>query len=182
MTAAPDAAGRHGEGTQSARQGAPVTWPEDAECRGMDTRLFFTPGPHPAAVAACRRCAVAAECLQEAVDLGDTAAYRGGTTGAERARAMRSTASPGCGPCGPAVHPDDLDGLPDQGVTLAEACALLGVDPGKPWQMAVSAALREAGWLKVRPSRTGPPLWSRPPLSGTGGGQDGDDGRGAPGP
>ena len=45
-----------------------MMWDERAACRGMDTALFFPTRnvtPHEA-IAACARCTVVAECLDEA--------------------------------------------------------------------------------------------------------------------
>jgi hypothetical protein len=49
-----------------------VRWQDEAACLGMDTELFFGPGPKkPEVVDACARCTVKDNCLQYALDHED---------------------------------------------------------------------------------------------------------------
>lgn len=66
-------------------------WHADAACRGMDPALFFPDAKGPTVVApeveaACRRCPVKAECLDEVLAWTDEAdwGWRAGLTAAER--------------------------------------------------------------------------------------------------
>lgn len=68
-------------------------WLERAECRGMDTALFFPSRGEPAVEAkqACARCPVAAECLDAALADGEHHGVWGGKSERQR-RLMRSAA------------------------------------------------------------------------------------------
>ena len=66
---------------------SPPAWMDDAACSGCDEPELFHPhglaDADPAALAMCRLCPVAAECLQYALDNGESGVW-GGTTDKER--------------------------------------------------------------------------------------------------
>lgn len=66
-------------------------WRDSAACRGMDTELFFSAAPSSRrrALATCRTCPVAAECLQAALDV-ERAAWAGAFHGIYGALTARS--------------------------------------------------------------------------------------------
>ena len=66
-------------------------WRFAAACRGMDPALFFVDGAghdprREAALAVCRACPVAADCLRDAIDTGEVDGIRGGLTPTARRR------------------------------------------------------------------------------------------------
>jgi WhiB family redox-sensing transcriptional regulator len=66
-------------------------WRMYAACRGEDAVHFFTPGADAVAraKAVCRRCPVASDCLDYALDVNEPFGIWGGLTEAERARVAR---------------------------------------------------------------------------------------------
>jgi WhiB family redox-sensing transcriptional regulator len=64
------------------------TWVQLAACRGMDTGWWFPERGDTfsgqVALTICRTCPVRAECLAEAMALGDVEGIRGGLTAGER--------------------------------------------------------------------------------------------------
>lgn len=72
-----------------------IGWQDDAACRGMNQKFFFSPSGAPPTVEARRACAwcpVKADCLDEAIrveKLGDMYGYRAGMTVEQRAGAIR---------------------------------------------------------------------------------------------
>ena len=66
-------------------------WRFAAACRGMDPALFFIDGAghdprREAALAVCRACPVAVDCLRDAIDTGEADGIRGGLTPTARRR------------------------------------------------------------------------------------------------
>jgi hypothetical protein len=82
-----------------------MTWTDHAACKSMPLDLFFPgPGERPTdAIAVCRACPVATDCLEAAETeeasmlLVDLRGIRGGLTAPERARRRRSR-NPGAMP------------------------------------------------------------------------------------
>jgi len=69
-----------------------MTWRDDAACKDMDTNLFFSAGPNgrdgaaypPTTRAACARCPVATECLDDAFATHDRWGLRAGLAPKQR--------------------------------------------------------------------------------------------------
>lgn len=83
-----------------------ATWWDRAACRGLPLEWFVTPGdaddepwePDPRAQAACDRCPVRPECLDDAVRHGDVGT-RGGTSSHQRRQLKRVRQRLACSVC-----------------------------------------------------------------------------------
>jgi WhiB family transcriptional regulator, redox-sensing transcriptional regulator len=81
---------------QSTPAPSDTSWDEYAACRNRDQEIFFPIGTTGAALqqvseakAICARCRVAADCLDEALHLGQNHGVWGGTTPEERRALLR---------------------------------------------------------------------------------------------
>lgn len=72
-------------------------WRQQARCRGMDTETFFplslASTEAQRAFATCAACPVRFVCLADALAVRDVHGIRGGTTGDQRAAALRDRAA-----------------------------------------------------------------------------------------
>lgn len=71
-----------------------LMWRDMAACLGMDTEIFFPRkgGTAEKAKEVCSGCPVRAECLDDALRLGDETGVRGGLTASDRRRLPRRSA------------------------------------------------------------------------------------------
>jgi len=72
----------------------PPWWWGSAACRKMPLSLFYdvSPSRERRALAACERCEVREECLDDALDRGDLFGVRGGMTPTQRKKLRRKVA------------------------------------------------------------------------------------------
>ena len=79
-----------------------MTWRSHAACLGMDTETFYPgPGTVPAAArAACARCPVTADCLEEGLRLSEGIGIWGAKTGNERHAIQVEREGRECETCG----------------------------------------------------------------------------------
>ena len=77
-------------------------WHRFARCDGLGDAMFPAKGDRAGEIAAkreCRRCVVAADCLRDALEVGDFEGVRGGFNGPERRRLAAGAQPRNCERC-----------------------------------------------------------------------------------